>query len=65
MPLTMSTSCGMPHDPVYNKIKKDCGHNAVLLDTSFDFKWDITIANTAGNVAKEASDDLNKVKGIP
>ena len=29
---------GAPHDPVYNKIEKQCGHDASISDTSVDFK---------------------------
>ena len=44
--------CREPHDPVYNKIEKHCGHDATLPDTSPDFKRDVTITDTAGNVVK-------------
>ena len=33
----------------------------IMPDTSFEFLQDVTITNTAGNVAKEASSDLKNV----
>ena len=53
--------CCATHDTVRNKIEKHCEHNAVLPDTSLDFKLNVTMSNTAGNVAKEASDVLKLV----
>ena len=29
---------GAPHDPVYNKIEKQCRHNTPMSDISVDFK---------------------------
>lgn len=50
--------CSGPHDPVYNKIEKHCGHNTPLPKTSLDFEQDVIITNTTGKLAVEASDDL-------
>ena len=51
--------CCATHDPAYKKIEKHCEHNAVLPNTSLEFKQNVIITSTAGNVAKEASDVLN------
>ena len=37
--------CSAPHDPVYDKVEKHCGHNTPLPDTSLDFEQDVTVTN--------------------
>ena len=53
----------VPHYPVHNKVKKQCGQDTSLSDTSMDFKYNVTITNTAGKVVIEAFDNHNKVGG--
>ena len=61
MPLTLSSVVRRMVQSTYSKIEKHCGQSAALLDSCVDFKRDVTITNTAGNVAKEASSDLKNV----